>query len=492
MAATLEGSWSTYTTDTIPLGSATLGSGTNRKHVEFLNMEKSGAQTVTTFTIGGQTYDESFNLFVESGGAGDLTLMGFIWKESTIATMSGSAISIGGVNASNVETLAGNIQDTDQGPVGYSSASTTSGTSVPVSVTADSDDFVIGNMVDTSANRAPLTDDTLTEVNEYSVSGHASRVSSGVGGASTITFSNDLFSASIIGATVTVFKGLSGAPILTVPTDTQTGTTTASGTVVSDIASGTVYAVVTTSTTTPSAAQIIAGNDHLGAAADATDSVAATVGTNNLSFTGLTASTQYYTHYAQDDTVDSAAVSASGFVTQGGTPTLSLPTDVKTGSVTSTGTVTSDTAGGVVYGVVTESATTPSHAQIVAAQDHTSAPAKADDNVVGVASVNNLSFSGLLQATAYFTHYAQTGGTPATPVSATGFTTDANGAPFVDTPIPDQVCTIGVAFGPLDVSGNFDDPDGDTLTFTQTGLPNGLVISSVGVISGTPTGGFQP
>jgi hypothetical protein len=40
----------------------------------------------------------------------------------------------------------------------------------------------------------------------------------------------------------------------------------------------------------------------------------------------------------------------------------------------------------------------------------------------------------------------------------------------------------------LDVSGNFTDPDaGDTLTYSATGLPPGLSISSAGVISGTAT-----
>lgn len=66
-----------------------------------------------------------------------------------------------------------------------------------------------------------------------------------------------------------------------------------------------------------------------------------------------------------------------------------------------------------------------------------------------------------------------------------------NNPPVVDTPTQDQICTIGIPFGPLDISGNFSDPDSDPLTFSQSGLPNGLTISSVGVISGTPTGGFS-
>ena len=62
--------------------------------------------------------------------------------------------------------------------------------------------------------------------------------------------------------------------------------------------------------------------------------------------------------------------------------------------------------------------------------------------------------------------------------------------PVVETSIPDQVCTIGVFFS-YDASAHFSDPNSDTLTHSQVGLPNGLSISAAGVISGTPTGGFQ-
>ena len=69
------------------------------------------------------------------------------------------------------------------------------------------------------------------------------------------------------------------------------------------------------------------------------------------------------------------------------------------------------------------------------------------------------------------------------------FTFSISEPPEVDTPIPDQTATLGVAFGPLDVSGNFLDPDLDPMTFSAAGFPGGtgLAISGAGVISGTPT-----
>ena len=62
-----------------------------------------------------------------------------------------------------------------------------------------------------------------------------------------------------------------------------------------------------------------------------------------------------------------------------------------------------------------------------------------------------------------------------------------NPAPVEDAVTPDQSGNDGDVIV-LDVSGNFSDPDGDTLTFSATGLPTGLSISAGGIISGTIAG----
>jgi len=112
------------------------------------------------------------------------------------------------------------------------------------------------------------------------------------------------------------------APVLTSPTGTQTGSATATGTVSTDEGNGTLFAVVTTSATSPSVAQIQAGQDHTGASAafavgSGSGQAVSATGTQNVSATGLTASTAYYWHYQQQDTAtnDSTVVTSAQFTT---------------------------------------------------------------------------------------------------------------------------------------------------------------------------------
>ena len=96
------------------------------------------------------------------------------------------------------------------------------------------------------------------------------------------------------------------APVLSSPTGTKTGSTTADGTVSTDEGNGTLYFIATTNAT-ETAAIIKAGSSQ---------SVTAT-GTQNVSFTGLTASTTYYAHYVQDDAAsnESNVVVSASFIT---------------------------------------------------------------------------------------------------------------------------------------------------------------------------------
>ena len=115
------------------------------------------------------------------------------------------------------------------------------------------------------------------------------------------------------------------APSLSSAAGSAAGATNANGSVSTDEGSGTLYWVVTESATTPSVAQIQAGQDHLGGAADDAGSQAVSAtGSQNVFAGGLTASTTYYFHFQQEDaaTNDSTAVSSASFNTTaaGSTP----------------------------------------------------------------------------------------------------------------------------------------------------------------------------
>lgn len=114
-------------------------------------------------------------------------------------------------------------------------------------------------------------------------------------------------------------SGDTTAPILTSPTDAANGQTASTGSVTTDEANGTLYWVVTTSSTAPSAAQVKNGLDATGSPSDGdANSQAVTVaGVQNITPSGLTASTSYTTHFMHEDAAgnQSSVVSASGFTT---------------------------------------------------------------------------------------------------------------------------------------------------------------------------------
>jgi hypothetical protein len=63
---------------------------------------------------------------------------------------------------------------------------------------------------------------------------------------------------------------------------------------------------------------------------------------------------------------------------------------------------------------------------------------------------------------------------------------NVNDAPVVLAPIGNQQTPEDSPFS-LNVAGNFDDEDGDALSFSASGLPPSLTISQAGLITGTPT-----
>ena len=110
------------------------------------------------------------------------------------------------------------------------------------------------------------------------------------------------------------------APTLSSPTDAANGSSAATGSVSTNEGNGTLYWVVSTSGTAPSAAQVKAGQMHTGAAAadSGSQSVSGTgVQTLSPAPSGLTASTAYTIHFMHEDAAanQSSVASGDGFTT---------------------------------------------------------------------------------------------------------------------------------------------------------------------------------
>lgn len=143
------------------------------------------------------------------------------------------------------------------------------------------------------------------------------------------------------------------APVLSNATGTQTGTTTADITVDTDEGNGVLYWVVDQNLNTPSAAQIKAGQDQGGGAADASGNVAVSgTGTKTINVTGLSAGTTYKAYFMQEDaalnqsnvSASSSFVTASGSVIsriQSGTITIAAASSSNTATITSVDTTKS-------------------------------------------------------------------------------------------------------------------------------------------------------
>lgn len=200
------------------------------------------------------------------------------------------------------------------------------------------------------------------------------------------------------------------APILTSPTASATGATTATGGVTTDSADGTLYYLVS-SNATETAITVKAGS---------TQAISST-GAKTVSLTGLTASTSYYLHFCHRDAAgnDSTVSSGAQFTTSASDttpPTLTGPTGTATGSTTASGTVSTNDSTGTLYYRATTTAT-----ETVATVKSGSSQA------VSATGTQSVSISGLSASTGYYLHFVHTDpvANDSTVSSTTVFTTSA-------------------------------------------------------------------
>lgn len=195
------------------------------------------------------------------------------------------------------------------------------------------------------------------------------------------------------------------APILSNPDFAEAPGLVMQGFVDTDDSTGTLYWVVTDSATQPSVAQIQAGQDHLGVAADdAGNQAISGLGTQTVAASAVTQNANRYFHFQQRDAGANDSTVVTSAVFQVGPPILSSPTSASNG----TGTVTTDEGNGTLYWVVTQSATSPSVAQVQAGNDHLGNPA--DDSgsqSVSATGIQSVSASGLTEEVTYYFHFQQ-------------------------------------------------------------------------------------
>jgi DUF971 family protein len=244
-------------------------------------------------------------------------------------------------------------------------------------------------------------------------------------------------------ALASVFKTYTGgvadttAPTLSSPTGAQTGTTTASGSVTTNEPNGTLYYLATVNATETVATVKASGASK---AVTATGSQAVTV-------SGLSASTQYYLHFVQRDAAgnDSTRVTSSPFTTAAvadtTAPTLSSPTGTQTGSTTANLSVSTNEANGTLYRYVSTNAV--ESVATVKAANLTQA--------VTATGVQNATASGLTANTQYFAHFVHrdASGNDSLVASSAGFTTASAG----DTTAPTLTSPTGTKTGTTTASG---------------------------------------
>lgn len=307
-------SGSTYTAET----------GSNRVLVYVGASTSDGAKTISAITFGGVSMTQAAFLSSDIAGyecnsglwyikeasipAGSQALS-ITWS-GTILNGSGLLMTLGGIDQSS--TIVGTASGDYESGVQLSSGVTVVAGDVGiVGICANSQYITIGTP---SGSRGTYT--AYAQQSESNCSTlAASCVYSSSGSEQPTATLNDV---KVSSAVLVVFKEATGdttAPVLTAPVATATAATTATVGATTDEANGTLYSVITTSSTQPSVAQIKAGQNHLGASATwSSNQAISSTGAKTFSVTGLTAGTMYYTYTVHADAAgNNSNVVASGF-----------------------------------------------------------------------------------------------------------------------------------------------------------------------------------
>lgn len=178
-------------------------------------------------------------------------------------------------------------------------------------------------------------------------------------------------------------------PVLTLPTGVAVTATTATGTVSTNESTGTLFFLSSTNASENEATVLAASSQSVSAS-----------GVQNVAFSGLTAETNYYNHFAHTDGAGntSAVASSSTYATPAPAdntdPILTSPTGTPTGQTTATGTVSTNEATGSLFFIASANAS-ENEATLLAASSQS----------VTLAGVQNVNFTGLAPGSTLFNHY---------------------------------------------------------------------------------------
>jgi 1,4-alpha-glucan branching enzyme len=189
-------------------------------------------------------------------------------------------------------------------------------------------------------------------------------------------------------------------PVLSAATSSSIASTTATVGATTDTASGTLYAVAYTGTT-PTAAQIKAGQNSSGVATPAANVAVSSTGAKTLNLTGLSPATAYNYALVHNSTNGDSNIVTGTFTTTT-VATLSSPTPSGTQTTAASASVgaTTNLGSGTMY-VVVYTGTAPSATQIKAGQNSSGAATPNANVAVSSTGAKTLSVTGLTAGTAY-------------------------------------------------------------------------------------------
>ena len=313
----------------------TAESGSNRVLVWVAGSSSDGAKTVSAATFGGVSMTQAE--FLSSDIAGYEVNSG-LWyiKEASIPSglQSLSVTWSGALNNSSGMLLTLDGIDQSSTIVGTATGQYDTGSQLSSSVTVAAGDVGVWG-VGTNGSYSTIgvpsgSRGTYTGYTAQQESNCTTRAASCVYSSSGTEQPTATIDGNISSAVLVVFKAASGdttPPTLSAPVGSATSSTAATVGATTDEANGTLYAVITTSSTQPSVAQIKAGQNHLGAAATwSSNQAISSTGAKTFSVTGLTAGTMYYVYEVHADAAgNNSNVVSSGFAAVAVTPVTVTP-----------------------------------------------------------------------------------------------------------------------------------------------------------------------